>query len=103
MRYSGSETPIVPAVLPAGGAVTVQVIHQETNTLLALTTPAAQATPVPGVYQFSLANISTPILGLAQLVIVFTHESGQQDYVKVAVRGVMDDIRKTRRLVGALL
>ncbi len=103
MRYAASETPIVAAVLPAGGAVTVQILHQEANTLLSLTTHAAQVTPLPGLYQFSLGNIVDGITGLAQLVVVFTHETGKQDFVKVVVRGVYDEISKTRRLVGALL
>jgi hypothetical protein len=78
------------------------VLHQETNTLLSLTTHAAQATPIPGLYQFSLGNIVDNIIGIAQLVVIFTHDSGKQDFVKVVVRGVYDEIAKTRKLVMGL-
>lgn len=103
MRYSGKETPIVPAVLPAGGTVTVQVVHQEANALLALTSNLAVATPIAGLYQFSLANITDPPLGLVQMLVVFTHSGGDRDYVKVTARGVIDEISKTRRMVATIV
>lgn len=104
MRYAKNETAIAPAVLPPGGTVTVRALHQDSNTLLALSTDQAVETVLPGVWQFPLSNITTQISGFAQLVFEFTHSpSGQKDYVKMAVRGVYDEITKTRKLVAALL
>jgi hypothetical protein len=111
MRYAGWETPIAVAVLPAAGVVRVQVLEQLSNSLLALATDLATLTPIApnpkdgmGLWQWPLTNIADAIVGFAQLVIVFHHEeSGARDFCKMVVRGVIDDITKTRRLVATLL
>lgn len=99
MRYATPEPPIVPAILPTGGSVTVQVLHQEANAVLALASNAAVESALPGVWQFSLSSITSPPVDFAQLVIVFTHSSGEKDYAKVAVKGVLDEIVNIVRLV----
>lgn len=103
MRYTGIENPIVAAVLPAGGTCTVEVLRQDTNALLLLTSVFAAESAVPGLWQFNLANIVTDIDGFAQLIIVFTHSGGEKDYAKVVVRGYVDEISKIRKLVSATL
>lgn len=103
MRYAQYENPIAAAVLPAAGSVTVQVLRQDTNTVLALSSNVAVESAIPGIYQFPLSNITTPITGFAQLVVVFSHNSGGQDYAKLVVRGVVDEITKIRKLLGAVL
>lgn len=103
MRYEKNESPVVAALLPSGGSVTVQVLHQETNALLTLGNDQAVATPLDGVWQFALSNITSPITTKAQLVIAFTHSSGAKDYCKVVVRGVYDTIKRTHSLVSATL
>lgn len=104
MRYAQYENPIAAAVLPAGGTVSVQVLHQDSNTFLTLSSANAVPTAIAGVWQFPLSNITTTINGFAQLVVVFSHTpSGNRDFVKIVVRGVIDEITKTRKLLGAVL
>lgn len=104
MRYTQYENPIAAAILPAAGAVTVQVLQQDTNQLLALSTANAVESVIPGIYQFNLSNITTPITDFTQIIVVFSHAlSGQHDYAKLIVRGYVDEISKIRKLVGALL
>lgn len=108
MRYAKHEAPIAAAVLPAGGTVTVQVLAQETGTLLPLSSALATQTPMllgggRAVWQWSLANISVPIDGMLQLVIGFVHSSGDDDVSKLVVRGYVDEVTRTRKLVTTLL
>lgn len=110
MRYSAAETPFAVGILPAAGTVKVYAVNQNTRALLTLVSDDAELLPVPpdatglGVWQWSLANISTPITGFAQIVVVLVHqETGNRDYCKIAVRGVLDVITKTYQLVSALL
>jgi len=108
MRYARHEAPIAAAVLPAGGVVTVQVLAQETGTLLSISNNHATQTPMllgggRAVWQWSLANIATPIDGMLQIVVGFVHSSGDDDVSKLVVRGYVDDVTKTRKLVTALL
>jgi hypothetical protein len=99
MRYASTEPPIVPAILPTGGSVTVQVFHQDANALLTLSTSAAVETAVPGLWQFSLSNVTNPPAGYAQLVVIFSHSSGAKDFAKIVVRGVLDDTKKIIQLI----
>ena len=103
MRYAQFENPIAAGVLPPGGVVTVRVLSQESNTLLALSSNVAVESVISGVYQFALSNISTSILGFAQLVVEFKSSAGATDYCKIVVRGYVDEVTRTRKLVGALL
>lgn len=104
MRYDQFENPIAAGVLPSGGAVTVRVLSQDSNTFLTLSSNIATESVMPGVYQFALSNISTPILGFSQLVVEFRHSDGSsKDYCKIVVRGYVDEVKKIRKLVGALL
>jgi hypothetical protein len=102
MRYAQFENPIAAGVLPTGRAVTVRVLNQDSNTLLTLSSNVATESQLPGVYNFPLSNITTPILGFAQIVVEFS-AGDKQDYCKLVVRGYVDDVTRTRKLVGALL
>jgi len=104
MRYSGVEPPIAVAVLPHGGAVTVQVLHLEANALLALDTDVAVESPVNGLWTYPLSNVNQAAIpdGFAQLVIAFTHSGGQQDFAKMIVHGYPDTVLKIRKLVAPL-
>jgi hypothetical protein len=103
MRYAQFENPIAAGVLPTGRAVTVRVLSQESNTVLTLASNVAIESVLGGVYQFALSNISTSILGFAQLVVEFKANTGETDYCKIVVRGYVDEVTRTRKLVGALL
>lgn len=103
MRYAQYENPIAVGVLPSTGSVTVEVLHLETGSVLPVATNQASLAAVAGVWTWPLSNINTVLEGYAQLVVKFTHSSGQYDYSKFVVRGVLDEISATRRLVATLV
>jgi hypothetical protein len=110
MRYARDEVPVAPAILPATGTARVWVLDQITNTLLNLTTDQAVMTVLPAdqegntLWQWPLTNIvDIDQITYAQLVIAFEHDSGVRDYVKMQVRGILDEISRIRRLVSATL
>lgn len=104
MRYASYESPIAAAVLPTAGSVIVRVLRQDTNVLLALASNVAVESALAGLWQFPLDQITTPIVDFAQVVVEFTHTpSGAKDYAKLVVRGVIDEITLTRKLLGAVL
>lgn len=105
MRYEQREIAVACGVLPTGSAVTVRVLDLNNDVILATSISTAVESPLmPGLYRFVLSNITTPITGFLQVVVEFkVIATGERDYAKILLRGYVDDVTKTRRLVGSLL
>ncbi len=105
MRYAQHEVAVACGILPTGSAVSVRVLDINNDILLPTSIAVAQESPVmPGLYRFALTNITTPIVGFLQVVVEFrVIATGERDYAKLLLRGWVDDVTRTRRLVGALL
>lgn len=106
MRYAEFENPTAVGILSTGlGPVEVEILHIETNTLLALSDNSAQESLVmPGVWLFPFANIVDPIVGFTQVVVKFKLLStGDTDYSKLVLKGYVDDVRKTKILVATTI
>ena len=110
MRYTGSEAIIAPCILPSGGTVTVKVFEQISNTIIPISDDSAQEITLLDTdnsgnrpWQWSLSNITSPINGLAHLIIQFKHSSGKTNHCKITVKGSMDKLDTTLSLVMATL
>lgn len=105
MRYAQHEVAVACGVLPTGSAVSVRVLDINNDVLLPTSTGVAVESPVmPGLYRFALSNITVPITGFLQVVVEFrVVATGERDYAKILLRGWVDDVTRTRRIVGALL